>query len=82
MASFKRRLVSELLEDRRVLAQLLPDLFAWEGQNENYLHDYRIEGDLLRFRPRWRTRAKARWRFEVEQRSPCLLYTSPSPRDS
>ncbi|MEM7313254.1 MAG: hypothetical protein AAF497_08890, partial [Planctomycetota bacterium] len=49
MASFKRRLTAELLEDRRVLAQLLPDLFAWEGQSQNYLHDYRIEGDLLRF---------------------------------
>ena len=39
----------EPLEARRVLAQVLPDLFAWEGPSENYLHDYRIEGDLLRF---------------------------------
>ena len=39
----------EPLEARRVLAQVLPDLFAWEGPSDNYLHDYRIEGDLLRF---------------------------------
>ena len=39
----------EPLEHRRVLAQLLPDLFAWEGNSDDYLHDYRIEGDLLRF---------------------------------
>ncbi len=50
VSSIRRRtLTTELLEDRRVLAQLLPDLFAWEGNSENYLHDYRIEGDLLRF---------------------------------
>ncbi len=45
----RRSLQLENLEDRRVLAQVLPDLFAWEGNSNNYLHDYRVEGDLLRF---------------------------------
>ncbi len=45
----RRSLQLETLEDRRVLAQVLPDMFAWEGNSNNYLHDYRVEGDLLRF---------------------------------
>ncbi len=45
----RRELGCEALESRRMLAQLLPDLFAWEGQNNQYLHNYFVEGDLLRF---------------------------------
>ena len=38
------------LERRNLLANdLLPDIFAWESESNGYLHDYQVEGDLLRF---------------------------------
>ncbi len=38
------------LEKRNLLANdLLPDIFAWESEDRGYLHDYVVEGDLLRF---------------------------------
>jgi subtilisin-like proprotein convertase family protein len=38
------------LEHRNLLANdVLPDVFAWESEERGYLHDYVVEGDLLRF---------------------------------
>lgn len=39
----------EMLEPLNMLAPLYPDLFAWESESRGYLHDYVVEGDLLRF---------------------------------
>jgi hypothetical protein len=40
----------ERLETRNMLANdVLPDIFAWESESRGYLHDYVVEGDLLRF---------------------------------
>lgn len=40
----------ERLETRNMLANdVLPDIFAWESEDRGYLHDYVVEGDLLRF---------------------------------
>ncbi|MEZ6095796.1 MAG: lysyl oxidase family protein [Pirellulaceae bacterium] len=39
----------ESLETRRVLAQMLPDMFAWASESRGYLYDYVVEGNLLRF---------------------------------
>ena len=44
-----RSLKLQLLEDRRMLAQLLPDMFAWANPGRGYLHDAHVEGNLLRF---------------------------------
>lgn len=44
-----RPLVNERLEDRLVLAPLLPDLVPWASPEQGYLHDYVIDGNLLRF---------------------------------
>jgi subtilisin-like proprotein convertase family protein len=44
------RLEFEQLERRNLLANdLLPDIFAWASEDRGYMHDYYIEGDLLRF---------------------------------
>ncbi|QEG21546.1 lysyl oxidase family protein [Mariniblastus fucicola] len=38
------------LERRNMLANdVLPDVFAWESEERGYLHDYYVEGELLRF---------------------------------
>ncbi len=42
-------LAVDVLEDRTLLAAMLPDMFAWASQSKGYLHDYRVEGSLLRF---------------------------------
>ncbi len=45
------QLVFEPLENRCVLAAapLLPDLFPWADESQGFLHDWVVEGDLLRF---------------------------------
>ncbi len=37
------------LERRNLLAQLLPDIFPWASESRGYLHDWVVEGNLLRF---------------------------------
>ena len=44
------KLQFDRLEPRNLLANdVLPDVFAWESEDRGYLHDYIVEGDLLRF---------------------------------
>ena len=43
------KLDMEVLEPLNMLAPLYPDMFAWEDAGRGYLHDYIVEGDLLRF---------------------------------
>ena len=45
----KVQLSMEALEPLNMLAPLYPDMFAWESESAGYLHDYVVEGDLLRF---------------------------------
>ncbi|MGI9515501.1 MAG: lysyl oxidase family protein [Pirellulaceae bacterium] len=43
------QLEMEALEPLNMLAPVYPDMFAWASESNGYLHDYVIEGDLLRF---------------------------------
>ncbi|MCP4461201.1 MAG: hypothetical protein GY819_00210, partial [Planctomycetaceae bacterium] len=45
----KAQLSMEALEPLNMLTPLYPDMFAWESESDGYLHDYIVEGDLLRF---------------------------------